>query len=114
LKIGAHVMQGGRRNTGFKTTPMSGMQSTRLSSTQQPTAGPFRPNEWGKPSPPSAGRIAQPQPVVHRPVAATPNVPRSGSRPIANVDGAGLVTIGTQTGTPVQTIAPPKVVQSSE
>ena len=33
-------------------------------------------------------------------------------RRIADVDGAGLITVGTQTGTPVQTIAPPKVVQS--
>jgi hypothetical protein len=105
-------MQGGRRNTGSKTTPMGGKQSTRMSSTPQPASATFKPNQWGQPATPGAGRISQPQPVVHRPVAATPDVPRGGSRQIANVDGAGLVTVGQQTGTPVQTIAPPKVVQS--
>ena len=78
-------MQGGRSNTGSKTTAMAGKQATRLSGGGQPV------------------------PTVTRPQAATPNVPRSGSREIARVDSAGLVEAGKVTGTPaepVQQIAP--------
>jgi hypothetical protein len=77
-------MQGGRANTGRKTTPMSGTQSTRMTTNPQPA------------------------PVMRRPQAATPNVPRSGSRELARVDSAGLVEAGGQTtgGQQVQQVAP--------
>ena len=77
-------MQGGRANTGRKTRPMSGMQATRL------TAG------------------GQPQPIVHRPQPATPNVPRSGSRVVANVDSAGLAAAGQVTGSPPEPVQHPQ------
>ena len=106
-------MQGGRRNTGSKTTPMGGKQSTRMSSTPQPASATFKPNQWGQPATPGAGRISQPQPVVHRPVAATPQgTPRSGSRVVTEAGHEQLIQIGSETGTPPQTIAAPKVVQS--
>ena len=74
-------MQGAARaNTGRKTTPMSGMQSTRM------TTGP------------------QPAPVVRRAQVATPKVPRSGTREVARVDSAGLVEAGKVTGTPTQPV----------
>ena len=104
-------MQGGRRNTGFKTTPMSGMQATRLSSVPQPTAGTYKPHEWGAADVPPQ-RVARPAPGT-RPAAATPQgAQRAGTREVARIDGAGLVTVGQQTGTPAETVAPPKVVQS--
>jgi hypothetical protein len=58
---------------------MSGMQSTRLASN------------------------AQTPPRVVRPTAATPSVPRSGSREIANVGSDGLIAAGKVTtgGQPV-------------
>ena len=77
-------MQGGRANTGRKTTPMSGMQSTRMTTNPQPT------------------------PVVRRPQAAAPNVPRSGTREVARVDSAGLVEAGNVTGSPPQPVQQPK------
>lgn len=77
-------MQGARGNTGRKTVPMSGKLATRM----------------------SGG--GQPKPVATRPQAATPNVPRTGSREIANVDSAGLVAAGTVTGTPVQPVQQPQ------
>jgi hypothetical protein len=104
-------MQGGRRNTGFKTTPMGGMQSTRLSSASQPTAGTYRRHEWGA-TDVQPQRVARPAPGT-RPEAATPQgTPRSGSRVVTEAGHEQLIQIGTETGTPPQTIAPPKVVQS--
>ena len=83
------MMQDGRANTGRVSVNLNGRQATRL------TAG------------------GQPQPVVRRPQAATPNVPRSGSREIANVDSAGLVAAGQQTtgGQPVQQPQPASAPQ---
>lgn len=77
-------MQGGRANTGRKTTPMGGKLATRMTSNPQPV------------------------PVVHRPQAATPNVPRGGTREIARVDSAGLIEAGKRTtgGQPVQAPQP--------
>jgi hypothetical protein len=74
-------MQGGRTNIGRKTTPMSGMQATRMHNPPQPV------------------------PIVHRPVAANANdPPRSGTREVARVDGAGLIEAGKVTGTPAQPV----------
>jgi hypothetical protein len=61
-------MQGGRSNVGRKTTPMSGPKATRMSSAPQP------------------------QPRAVRPQAATPDVPRSGSRVVVGGDPVGAVT----------------------
>lgn len=77
-------MQGAPSNVGRTTVPMSGKLATRM----------------------SGG--GQPQPVVNRPQAATPQVPRAGSREIANVDSAGLVAAGKVTGTPTQTVQQPQ------
>lgn len=83
-------MQGGRSNAGRKTTPMSGMQSTRMHG------------------------AALPAPKHTRPQPATPQgAPRSGSRVIAEAGHGQLIGIGMQTGTPAQTIAPVQVVQPS-
>jgi hypothetical protein len=77
-------MQGGRRNVGRVSVNLSGAQATRL----------------------AAG--GQPQPRVVRPQAATPDVPRAGSREITRVDSAGLVEAGKVTGTPPQPVQTPK------
>jgi hypothetical protein len=61
-------MQGRRRNVGRVSVNLSGAQATRL------TAG------------------GQPQPRVVRPQAATPDVPRSGSRQLPAGDATGAVT----------------------
>jgi hypothetical protein len=53
----------------------------------------------------------QPTPVVHRPQAVTPNVPRSGTREIANVGHEGLIAVGQQTGSPAQVIPPLQAAQ---
>lgn len=85
-------MQGGRANVGRQSVNLSGKVATNLSGKVATKL--------------SAG--GQPQPVAHRPVAATPNVPRSGSREIARVDSAGLVEAGKQTtgGQQAQQVAP--------
>jgi len=93
-------MQGGRSNTGGKTTPMSGRNATRMSNVPTPQPEPFKPAQFGKPGTPAP--INVPSPSSARPQAATPNVPRSGSREIARVDSAGLAAAGQQTGTPPQ------------
>lgn len=79
-------MQGGRSNTGRKTTPMTGTQSARMTTNPQPT------------------------PRVVRPQSAAPNVPRSGTREVARVDSAGLVEAGKVTGTPTQPVQQVKPV----
>jgi hypothetical protein len=96
-------MQGARANIGRTTVPMSGKRATKLG----PAAGRVFGGEGQGQSailPPPV-----PAPRVVRPVAATPNVPRSGSREVANVSGAGLVAAGQQTtgGQPVQQPQPP-------
>ena len=73
-------MQGARSNVGRTTVPMSGKLATRM----------------------SGG--GQPQPVARRPQAATPQVPRSGSREVTSVGSAGLAQAGTVTGTPAEPV----------
>lgn len=82
-------MQGGRSNTGRKTTPMSGTQATRMTTNPQP-----------------APRVVRPQP-------ATPSVPRAGSREIARIDSAGLVEAGKVSGSPPEAVQQVKPVLSN-
>jgi hypothetical protein len=95
-------MQRPRANVGRSSVPMSGRNATRLSSTPQPQPSPYKPREAGAADVPPQ-RVARPTPGT-RPTAATPNVPRSGSREVARVDSAGLVEAGKQTGTPAEPV----------
>lgn len=102
-------MQGGRSNTGKVSVGLSGRNATKLASASQQQARTYKPNEYGAADVPDAGPKPVPQPQVTRPQAATPNVPRSGSRVVAAVGSAGLTAAGTVTGTPaepVQEVAP--------
>ena len=79
-------MQGGRANVGKVSVPLGGKLATRL----------------------SGG--GQPQPIVRRPQAATPNVPRSGSREITSASSADMAEAGKVTGTPVEPVQQVKPV----
>jgi hypothetical protein len=78
-------MQGGRTNTGRKTTPMAGMRSTRMTAAPQPSAASYQ-----------------------RPQASGAQPVRAGSRVVTTVDSAGLVEAGKVTGTPSQPVQIPK------
>lgn len=97
-------MQRGRANVGRTSVPMSGRNATKLSSTPQQQPASYKPFEYGMTDKP-AQRVTG---GSHTHQAATPNVPRSGSREIARVDSAGLVEAGQVTGTPAQPVQQPK------
>jgi hypothetical protein len=104
-------MQGARPSTGRVSVSLSGKESTRLSSASPPAPATYRRHEWGAADMP-AQRVARPAPGT-RPAAATPQgAPRSGSRVVTEAGHEQLIQIGSETGTPPQTIAAPKVVQS--
>jgi hypothetical protein len=79
-------MQGGRANIGRQTYNLNGKVATRLggSTPGQVVSGQGQGQSTLLPPPVPAARVV-------RPVAATPNVPRAGSREIARVGSAGLV-----------------------
>ena len=81
---GEQIMQGGRRNTGFKTTPMSGQAEH------------------------AHAQLATAAANGDQTAAGRSGVPRSGSREIADVAGSGLVEAGRQTTgrQQVQQVAP--------
>lgn len=101
-------MKGARANVGRTTVPMSGRNATRLSSTPQSQPAPYKRNEWGAADAPGSGPKLVPAPQATRPRAATPHVPRSGTREVARVDSAGLATAGQVTGTPAQPVQQPQ------
>lgn len=101
-------MQRARPNIGRTSVPMSGRNATRLSSTPQPQPAPYKRNERGALDAPGSGPKPVPASQVTRPQPATPNVPRAGSREVANVGSSELVEAGRQTtgGQQVQQVAP--------
>jgi hypothetical protein len=86
---------------------MSGKRATRMSSTPQRQATPYKPREAGA-ADVAPQRVDRPPPGT-RPQAATPQDPaRSGSRVVATVDSAGLIEAGRVTGTPPEPVQQPK------
>lgn len=71
-------MQRGRPNVGRASVNLGGKKATRLSGAPQPV------------------------PTATRPQAATPNVPRAGSREIVNVNSDGLRQAGQSVGSPAE------------
>jgi hypothetical protein len=80
-----------RSNVGRQSISLSGRNATKLSNTPQPQPGPYKPNQFGATDASGTGPKPVPPPPTARPQAATPTVPRVGTREIARVDGAGLV-----------------------
>jgi hypothetical protein len=83
-------MQGGRANTGGKSVPMGGKQSTRTTGNPQPV----------------------PQATRHQPASSGPR--RTGSVELANVDSAGLIAAGQQTGSPPQPVQQPQPASQAQ
>lgn len=82
-------MQGGRSNAGRATYNLGGKMATKLGGAPAgQVVGGRGQGQSTQLAPPV------PAPVVHRPVPATPTVPRAGTREIANVDNQGLIDAG--------------------